>query len=131
MDPFTIMAILGTISAGTSIAAGQMEAEANEAQARESERVGREKARVEQEKAGRMRGTQRAGYGAAGVDIGYGSPQQIMLETLANSVREQEAILAGARSEARTYRQRAKIARISAINEAVGTGMRVAGSMGG
>jgi hypothetical protein len=108
-----------------------MEAEANEDQARESERQGREKARVKKEEASRMRGTQRAGYGASGVDIGYGSPQQIMLETLANSVREQEAILAGARSEARTYRQRAKIARISAIGEAVGTGMRVAGSMGG
>lgn len=131
MDPFTIMAILGTINAGTSIAAGQMQAEANEEQAIESERVGREKSKVAEEKASQLRSTQKAGFAKSGFDIRYGSPQQIMLETLANSVREQEAILAGARSEARTYRQRAKIARISAIGEAVGTGMRVAGSIGG
>lgn len=129
MDPFTMMFLLAATSAGTSLYAGQKEAEANEAQAQESERQGREKAKVKQEEASRMRGTQRAGYAEAGVDIQYGSPQQIILETLANSVREQEAVLAGARAEARTYRQRAKIARISAIGEAAATGMRFVGSM--
>lgn len=128
MDPFTMMFLLAA-STGSSLYAGQKEAEANEAQAQESERQGREKAKVKQEEASRMRGTQRAGYAKAGVDIQYGSPQQIILETLANSVREQEAVLAGARAEARTYRQRAKIARISAIGEAAATGMRFVGSM--
>ena len=81
MDPFTIMAILGTINAGTSIAAGQMQAEANEEQAIESERVGREKSKVAEEKASQLRSTQKAGFAKSGFDIRYGSPQQIMLET--------------------------------------------------
>jgi len=124
MDPFTMMFLLAA-STGSSLYAGQKEAEANDAQARESERVGREKARVEQEKAGRMRGTQRAGYGAAGVDIGYGSPQEIVLETLMNKMREDEAVLANARAAAGVARKRAKMAKISAIGQAAGNLMSV------
>jgi len=123
MDPFSIF--LGILSAGSSLVAGQQQAEASEAEALEAERQGREESRVVKEKAGRMRGTQRAGYGAAGVDIGYGSPQEIVLETLMNKMREDEAVLANARAAAGVARKRAKMAKISAIGQAAGNLMSV------
>lgn len=118
MDPFTWMAILSTISAGSSVYAGLQESEANKAQARESERVGAEKLKVEKERGKRMRKTQKAAAQAGGLSSDYGTPQQVMLETLVNSVREQEAIIASAKAESSAYRKRAKIAKISAIGEA-------------
>ena len=119
MDPFSIF--LGILSAGSSLVAGQQQAEASEAEAIEAERKGREESKVVKEKADRMRGTQRAGYGASGVDIGYGSPKEIVLETLMNKVREDEAVLANARAAAGVARKRAKMAKISAIGQAAGT----------
>ena len=127
MDAFTWMAILSTISAGSSVYAGQQESEANKAQARESERVGAERMKVEKERGKRMRSTQKSAFETGGVSSNYGTPQQIMLETLATSVREQEAILAGAKAESSAYRKRAKIAKISAVGEAVSSFTPLAG----
>ena len=123
MDPFSIF--LGILSAGSSLVAGQQQAEAAEAEALEAERVGREESRVVKEKADRMRGTQRAGAAAAGLDIGYGSPKEIVLETLMNKMREDEAVLANARTASSVARKRAKMAKISAIGQATGNLMSV------
>ena len=58
MDPFSIF--LGILSAGSSLVAGQQQAEASEAEAIEAERKGREESKVVKEKADRMRDTQRS-----------------------------------------------------------------------
>ena len=123
MDPFSIF--LGILSAGSSLVAGQQQAEAAEAEALEAERVGREKSRVVKEKADRMLRTQKAGAAASGFDIKFGSPTEIVLETLMNKMREDEAVLANARAAADVARKRAKMAKISAIGQAAGSLMSV------
>jgi len=111
MNPFTFFAVLSSmVSAGASIQAGRAEAKAFEDQAQETSRVGEEKSRVAGLKGRRTAGSQMAGFGAAGVEQA-GSPLMVMMETLGETMREQESILAGARVESSTLRKKAKQSR--------------------
>ena len=115
-----IMWVLSGLSAGTSLYAGHEEEKAAEAQAYESERVGKEKSKQVQEKGRRVRGQQRAGFGAAQVDTSTGTPMEVVLETLSAQIREDESVLKSAKTEAEAYRRRGRLARYGSYGDAAG-----------
>jgi hypothetical protein len=119
MDPFTFFTVLSTVfGAGSKIMQGGAEADAYEAQAQESIRSGREKSRVAGVKGRRLRGEQAAGLGAAGVEQ-EGTPLLLLMETIGETVREQESTIAGAKAEAGALRKKARASRISGAIGAV------------
>ena len=114
------MWVLSGLSAASSVKAGQEQAKQSRRAAEESKRVGKEQAKIAQEKGRRARGAQRAGFGAANVDLGYGTPQEVVLETLFTQIKEEESTLAMARAESSAYLQRARQAELGSYADAAG-----------
>jgi len=112
MDPFTMMFLSTMVSGGSKLMAGQAESDAYNEQAREARRLGAEKSRVAGLEGRRVVGSQRAGFGAAGVEL-EGSPMLVMMESIGETMREQESIIAGAKSEEKTLRKKAKQSRMA------------------
>lgn len=114
MDPVTLgvialgVGLAGTaMSAGGQLAAGRAQKAGYNYNARVAEAdatVARQKAareeEIHREKLGRLMGTQRAVFGAAGVDIGEGTPLSIMVDTAFQGEREAEFIKYGGEVEA-------------------------------
>lgn len=92
--------------------AGEEEAEAFLEQGKEAMRFGREKSRITGEQGERVKSSQQAGAGAANVQQ-KGSIRASQIETLAQTFRQQESIMASARAEQRAYKKRASAARRS------------------
>jgi len=95
------------MSAGSQLAGGRAQKAGYEYGARVAEAdatVARQKAAREEEihrgKLSRLMGTQRAVFGAAGVDIGEGTPLSIAVDTMLEGEREAEFIRYGGEVEA-------------------------------
>jgi len=123
-DPVTWITIISAVVgvAGTAYSAyssyekGEAEEEAYDEQAAAAgaeakakrEQAAREE-EIHREKLKRLMGTQRAVFGAAGVDISSGTPLSILLETAEEGEREAEYIRYGGNVEAVRSEQQARL----------------------
>lgn len=102
--------VVGAVASAGGAAASVIQGERASRQAR---RAGRQRANelrkaadVERERNRRLLASQRASFGAAGV-TGAGTPLLVQAQSLIDSIRDQERILAGARFEERNAEARA------------------------
>ena len=108
------------LSAGGSILGGNAEREAVNDKANEVLRAAGEHTKIVGEEGKRTVGKQEADTGAAGLQL-KGSTLENTIETLAHTFREQESIMASARSEARSLRKSGKSAQRAGWMSAIGT----------
>lgn len=113
------------VGAAASTAGGVYSVVQGERAERDAKRAGRARAEelrrqaeVERERGRRLLGAQRAAYGAAGVDPGFGSPVLVQGQAFEDTVLDIHQIMAGARNVERDAR-------------AQGRGYRAAGIAGG
>lgn len=108
----TTMSAVGQIQAGRAQKAGyDYNAKVNEADAIAArQKAGREE-EIHREKLSRLMGTQRAIFGAAGVDIGEGTPLSIAVDTMFQGEREAGFIKYGGEVEATKSLNEARINR--------------------
>lgn len=91
------------------------EREAKRAGRRRAEEL-RKQAEVERERGRRLIGAQRAAYGAAGVDPGYGSPALVQGQTFADTMLDIQQIMAGARNVEKDARAQGRAYRAAGIS---------------
>jgi hypothetical protein len=90
-----------------------------------AEQHARNQAAQEQEKYRRLAASQKALYGASGMDVNTGSPMDVLADTDAEGMVSAMQILYGGALESANWRQRAKSAR------AAGSNSRLSGILGG
>jgi hypothetical protein len=91
-----VMAALSAAQGVSSLIGGSSARRKQRRAARQRAALMRRDAEVERETARRLLGSQQAAYGAAGVNPNTGSALDVQFQTMQDSIRDQERILAGA-----------------------------------
>lgn len=134
----TLMGAVSQLQAGfASEKANKYNAKVMEANAQAAERAANYKAQILQRQHRQLMGHQRAMYSKAGVDLGSGSPLDVLTEDaglMAEDVfmtrYQGEVEATGFRNQARAYRQQGKNAKMGGIFGTIGTLVGGLGSMG-
>ncbi len=132
----------GIVQAEQAKKAGKAQEKLYEEQAKAAEQQAATAAAQEREKYRRLEASQRAAYGASGVAVGYGSPVDVLNDTKEEGEDSAMQILYSGDLEAWNARQKGKLARMEAKNQATNAilgglaggmakGASLAGSFGG
>lgn len=118
------------VEKGSDLGAGIGSYLASRRQAKFLKHVGQEATRRRRLQTALLRGQQRAAYGASGVDVNYGSPIDVQIQSLGFGELEALDILTEFKNRAKDAKAQGTKALISGITSLIGGGSSSLGGMG-
>jgi len=135
-DPVTLAVVggLSTSAGGTAYGVyqaekgGREEKRAAYRQAQQVRTAGEQQAKVKREQAARLAGSQRAAFGAAGLE-GVGMPAIVTLDSLLAGLRDSNRILTGATKQESNIKKAGRRARAAGTRKGIGVGIAGIGEL--